>query len=98
MASRYRRGDAVTPASGERDLHPHEKQVVKQDCPCFAVNPGSKAFLTNESHSGDFRPTLFPAKKPRSNTMGAAFFAGDYFGTSTHGKTVAVGRAVSGFV
>ena len=25
MTSRYRRGDAVTPASGERNLHPHEK-------------------------------------------------------------------------
>ena len=30
MASRYRRGDAVTPASGERDLHPHKEQVVRR--------------------------------------------------------------------
>jgi hypothetical protein len=27
--SRYCRGDAVTPALGERDLHPHGNQVVK---------------------------------------------------------------------
>jgi hypothetical protein len=29
MASRYRRGDAVTLAPRERDLHPHRYQVVK---------------------------------------------------------------------
>ncbi len=58
MASRYRRGDAVTPASGERDLHPHKKQVVKAGLRLFAVNPGPRAFLTNESHRSDSASTV----------------------------------------
>ncbi len=48
MASRYRRGDAVTPAPGERDLHPHDYQVVK--VVTLPAVPEFVSFRLNESH------------------------------------------------
>jgi hypothetical protein len=49
MTSRYCRGDAVPPALGERDLHPHDDQVVKvQTLP--PVPEYCYSFRMNESH------------------------------------------------
>ena len=49
MTSRYRRDHAVTPALGERDLHPHNDQVVEvQTSP--SVPEYCYSFRMNESH------------------------------------------------
>ena len=52
MTSRYRRGDAVTPAPGEKDLHLHDYQVVKVRISIFPCHPSLRinSFRMNESH------------------------------------------------
>ncbi|CAN5270568.1 hypothetical protein BH09BAC4_BH09BAC4_07270 [soil metagenome] len=52
--SRYRRGDAVTPASGERDSHPHEYLVVKGVSPLCHPSLISQSIRVNESHKWSY--------------------------------------------
>lgn len=53
MTSRYRRGDAVTPAPGEKDFHLHDYQVVKVQFLSFPCHPSLSfcSFRMNESHT-----------------------------------------------
>ena len=50
MASRYRRGDALTPAPGEKDFHLHGYQVVKV-LTKPSVPEHCYSFGMNESHT-----------------------------------------------
>lgn len=67
--SRYRRGDAVTPASGERDSHPHEYPVVKGVSPLCHPSLISQSFRVNESHKWAYIKLHGPNQNTKSESI-----------------------------